>query len=637
MDLNDINKWEETSYQEYLVKQKLQKLRPMPNTLISSNKPLTNWRPLFTLGDATQLVAARNHFAEFIGYVGVKDKDGNITLDPKNGVIHRGQAFPPPINKEGKYCGVLDYELDTFELLFMHIEVMLKWAREHGKTFMATWFIEWSMIYCGKIWLDEEGIPLLDDEGNETIVPESWLYFSVTKIKAKVGFWVYRWALKYNYITRVSKQGSKQNTYTNFELTNGAMMQIHDFMSEDPIGEHNWNFALDDIVKKKWQDRPSDNQKAKDQWDILNYIGHVRVFVFGTKKYIGDPLEYLENVLSDLVIDVKTPFVMEGDFPTWKPKFGDDGREILIAPELHTHEELYKKRNASKRAWMAEEMQDPMAFGSKVWDHVNYIPMLEDPYVSHYETMFIYLDRATTTGRKSDFTGCLIGVREIKTGRRIIIDDWTQKIPMEYLLFDLCVYVMNFAKKYPHMKIRIILEQQGGGSDFDSAIQLRSEFEKIIHDEEGKPIMDKEGKIISKKVKNVLRNYRRVMVHNTGDKGKRIEDRVETPLKNAETGIVFVSALRGSEIVYEILNYPNINKIDALDALATGDWELQLHFPLDAADNNYEGVMKAFVQFGKARDKRVAKEGEYVFEVQDNKELEDIKAGIKKRNKGVFG
>jgi hypothetical protein len=552
--------------------QQAQKLKAMPNVVVSKTKPLSNWTPLFTLGDKSQLKAAITHFAEFVGYKGLKDKKNNIILDPK-GPIHRGDAFPPPVNKEGKYLGILWYELVTFALLFMNIEVMLKWAREHGKTFMATWFIEWSMIFCGKIGKDINGKIILDDQKKPIIVTENWLYFSSTKIMTKVGFWVYRWAKNKGYIIKASK-GDKQNTYTSFELNNGAMMQIHKYMNEDVIGEHNWNFALDDIVKKSWKDRPSENQKAKDQWDILNYIGHVRVFIFGTRKFLGDPLEYLEEVHPDMKIDIRPPWVMEGVFPTWKPKIDPKTkREILIAPDLHTHEELYKKRDASRRAWMSEQMQDPQALGSKIWFKVNYINALETPYVRHYNLLFVYIDRATTTNLKSDLTGCVVGMREKKheveinkrkelVSRRIIIDDLTGKIPKEHLLYILSNYIHDYQTRYPWMEILLVIEKQGGGDDFYSDINTRSDFEFIETDEDGKPKYDKKGDLMSKRVDNYLRDANVIMVQSGGSKTARIEDRLETPIKNDQTGILFLSALRNSFVVKQILDYPNNDKVD---------------------------------------------------------------------------
>ena len=636
-ELSFIEKIQQSYHEEpkedFIAPIKKLKLRAMPNVVSSNVKASKNWKPTFHLGDISQLEVARKHFTIYVGFVGSVSNRGVITLNSR-GKIHKGKAFPKPINKKGTFCGILQYEIDTFDLLFIHKEVMLKWAREHGKTYMATWFIEWSMLFCGKIGRDEDGNPQIDEDGKEIVVPESWIYFSVTKVKAKVGFWVWRWAKRNKLILNASK-GDKQQTYTSFEISNGAQMKIFDYMDEAMVGEHNWNFALDDVVKKRWENRPTDIQRAKDQWDFsINYIGHDRVFVFGTRKFLGDPLEHLEEVLEDIVIDIRTPFVMEGDFPKWHPKMGADGREILIAPEIHDWVELDKKRRASKRAWMAEEMQDPQALGSKVWSKVNYIPMLEDPYVNHYETLFIYLDRATTTGRKSDFTGCVIGVREITTGRRVVIDDWTQKIPMEHLLYDLCVYVIEFAKKYPHMRIILVIEQQGGGDDFLSAIELRSKFEKIILDEDGRPVKDAKGKIIVKKVENVLRNYKRIPIHNTGDKELRIIDRLENPLKDVETGIMFLSALRGSEVVQEILDFPNNRKIDGLDALATGDWELQLQFPLEQGEGGYKGVAQAFDDYTKKVDKS-SKENA-IFEQPKNKELDVIKQKIQRSRKGIF-
>ena len=271
----------------------------------------------------------------------------------ENGKKVIGRAFPPPIDQKGRYLGVLQHELDGFKSCWNNLEsgVMYKWARGYGKTYLATWFIEFTMFYFG--------FP--------------WMYLSSTEILSDVAFWIFKWATQEKLIVQSNMKGGKKNTYTSFELITGGRMRIYEYMAEEMVGQHGWYIAMDDIVKKKWQDRPTDGVKAVNQWLwSIDYIRRKGLLIFGTRKYQGDLLESLEKFLvpKGLKIEILVPYIMTGNFPDLKPVIDVlTGREILSVPELYTWEELETKKTTADPddpdidptlAWESEMMQNPM-------------------------------------------------------------------------------------------------------------------------------------------------------------------------------------------------------------------------------------------------------------------------------------
>lgn len=264
-----------------------------------------------------------------------------------------GIAFPPPIDQKGRFLGILQHEVDGFKKCWENLEtgVMYKWARGYGKTYLATWFMEFTMFYFG--------FP--------------WMYLSSTEILSDVAYWIFKWATKEKLIIKSNMKGGKKNTYTSFELSTGGRMRIYEYMGEEMVGQHGWHIAMDDIVKKKWQDRPTDGVKAVNQWLwSINYIRRKGLLVFGTRKYQGDLLESLEKFLvpKGLIIDILVPYIMDGVFPDWTPIIDPvTGRQLLSVPELYTWEELETKKTTvdpddpdidPTLAWESEMMQNPM-------------------------------------------------------------------------------------------------------------------------------------------------------------------------------------------------------------------------------------------------------------------------------------
>ena len=441
---------------------------------------------------------------------------------------------------------------------------MFKWFRGGGKTYVATWFIEWSM--------DRLGYP--------------WLYLSETAIMNDVAFWIWQWAKRSNQVVK-SEKGDKQNTYTQFQLRNGGILRIYQYMDEKSTGQHGWYLAFDDIVKKKWSEKPSEVKKAKNQWNFnLRYIRRKGLMIFGTRKFIGDPLEHLEIMNPKMHIDVLVPYIMEGKFPTWTPVIDPlTKHEIISVPELYSWEEIEQKKFVPQEdgedpmlAFQAEMMQNPIPSSGKRWQQVAFVQQLE--HMNYYDICFFYIDRATTMGVNSDYTGFVQGYRRKQTGVRYVTNDWTDHILLEKLLFDLSVFIRDKHRAWENMSFVVIVEKQGGGDDFEESVNMRSDFEW-------------EGV----RVHNWIREIAHIHAEtSTGEKKKRIRDRLGAPIDNAM--IQFLEYMKNSEVVANILDYPYNNRIDALDALSTGDWHLTLIYPVVKEGDTYiENIIKLYKDY----------------------------------------
>lgn len=485
---------------------------------------------------------AAEDFKEFVGWV-----------DDKGGV-HEGSAFPPPINRDNIYCGILEYELQAFKTLYMNKNAMLKWAREHGKTYIAAWFIEWSMSRMG----------------------EKWLYFSSTGIYIKVGNWIYRWAKRAGTILKVTKH-ERQNTYNRFELLNGAELQIHEYSSEKVVGEHGWNIAMDDIVKKNWQAKPSEEKKAENQWLYnLNYIGRKRLFVFGTRKFEGDLLEFLEDRVKNLAVDIRTPYEMEGEFPNWKPKLDKKTqKEILIAPELHTHEELDEKKDDDYDAFMAEEMQDPRPREGGEWTEDDIHTVLTWGDIRLYDMAAISVDPAWTIEQHSDFTGITV-ILKYRLGRKFLVirsvikkmktNSWTDRKGVKHIgVLEAVEEMFQWVKgTFPYLNAIIVpFEMNSGGTVMVQQANTYSDiYEFATHIVEVK--------------------------HGPTDPKKdRISAELGAPIRKGN--VIFLQEIADrcdtkTDLMYQILMFPNLKNDDGVDSLGMGKDELNKHVRKDAPE-----------------------------------------------------
>ena len=128
--------------------------------------------------------------------------------------------------------------------------------------------------------------------------------------------------------------------------------------------------------------------------------------------------------------------------------------------------------------------------------------------------------------------------------------------------------------KYSTITVILIVEKQGGGDDFVEMARNRREF-----------LVERDGKLI--RIKNRIPEVAAIIeIHNVGEKLSRIKNRLYLPIINKM--IRFMSYLKLSEIVKELLNFPHSAKLDAVDALATAEFELLKHPLQGGLDDLYE-------------------------------------------------
>lgn len=293
----------------------------------------------------------------------------------------------------------------------------------------------------------------------------------------------------------------------------------------------------------------------------------------GTHKFEGDIFDFWRNKFKEKLVIYK------------RGPINDDGSllcpEKFTYPGLSTYQEDLKKgkknldeirQHIGEYAWHSDWCQDPHPITGEVWDKIEEVWFLDSPMHKHYNLLWITVDRATTTKITSDYTGCVIGLRELGTGHRIIIDDFTGVTTFIDLLILINDYVTEWRAKYEHMIIQLIVERQGGGDDFIAMAKSLKEFIKVI---DGKEVR------IPNRIPEICAIE---LVWNSakdGDKESRIKERLYAPIKNGFLKIL--RRLRGSEIYNNIMSFPNNPYMDAIDGLANVE-HVMLSNPVPSSD-----------------------------------------------------
>jgi len=439
-----------------------------------------------------------------------------------------------------------------------------------------------------------------------------WMYLSSTEILTDVSFWIYRWASSKNLISTMQK-GSKKNTYKSFEMANGAKMRIYEYMGEELVGQHGWYIAMDDIVKKKWEERPSDGLKAKRQWLYsISFIRRKGLLIFGTRKYQGDPLEFLETILVDhgLHVEVKTPYIMDGVFPNWTPLVDPlSGRELLWVPELYTWNELESKKVENEDpdidpylAWQAEMMQNPLpkSGGLAELEDIRFIESY--PHFRNVRCVGIGVDLAWTDGTTSDSSAvisCAMFSRIIKDirytrpqikrgfamlkatiGRFPIRNRYKSKENKElekYGILELVQQHYDFLHRYfPGIPIIVAIERNNGGiviiEQARRDINTFSFARGIIED--SSPGYRK------RKAKDPNITVRLGITHSK-EKVARVFGELSHPIKTGE--IVFYKMLINTDFIEQLTTFPRGRFKDGPDAAGMIKDELNRRW------SNFEG------------------------------------------------
>jgi len=334
----------------------------------------------------------------------------------------------------------------------------------------------------------------------------------------------------------------------------------------------------------------------------------------GTHKFEGDIFDFwIGRFGKKLTIYKRPPILPDGSLlcpemfthPSL-PSYDEDMKTFIIDPKTKKEIPITPKKDLDEikthigpYAWSSDWCQEPHPVTGDIWDHVDFINVLDTPVDVKHDICFITVDRATTrkteaTAKKADYTGCLIGVRHKKTGFRLVTHDFTDYIDIDELLLILNDFVIEFHARHEHMTLLLIVETQGGGSDFITLVRNSSMF---IRDD---------GSMIVNKLRELCYIFE---LHNSTEKIQRIKDRLGAPLKNLL--YKFMSTLKKSPIVAQILSYPNCNKFDAIDGLANVEFILLEEFPFEYGDKGkVEAMLDLYQQYEEgALDANIDKKG----------------------------
>lgn len=505
------------------------------------------------------------------------------------------------------YKGLYGWQLESHNLLFDTKFSMELVARDHGKSIKYCVEYEWAMLYK-----------------NYDILLLGW-----TARRKEIALNVYTFFFL-NDLVDVDKRTSQFH----FRLKTGGKFDCYLISGKEALGMHSigkqerfMNLTPKEIRELKQLLKESDGEfdgeafqeflkeRATSERLLWISIDDPIDITFMKERYKEKDLEVrFDSTLYSINPD-KWSFTgthkFEGDiFDFWSKKFGNrlfkyvsgpfkkDGG--LLCPERFTHPSLQTYQTDLKQgkrdlqeirehigeyAWSSDWEQNPHPITHAVFDlkSDSFMMIEQQPLERFHDLCFIYIDRATTTGLKSDQTGCLIGIREKETGVRIVTHDLTDKTPLEHLLYDLCEFVRDFKAMYGSVTIIMVIEKQGGGDDMIAMIPLRNEFEKD-----------------DKKVKNFIRDYVTVIpVHSVGEKIQRISDRLEAPLKNLR--IKFMSYLKNSPIVKQINTFPYCAYFDAIDGLAMGDFEI-IKKPI-VGQSYYKDIVNIYKKYTEKKEK----------------------------------
>lgn len=372
--------------------------------------------------------------------------------------------------------------------------------------------------------------------------------------------------------------------------------EFESFIADRESSERKLWIAIDDPIDITFMKEHYREKELELRFDSTLYSIDPDKWSFtGTHKFEGDIFDFwMAKFGSELVTFISGPFREDGS---------------LLCPELYTHPsqpnykaELKKgkkcldkiRRHIGEYSWHSEWCQNPHPITGEQWDHLAFVELINTPLDRKHDICFITIDRATTEKISSDYTGCFIGLREMKTGCRIITHDWTAKIPLEDLLIKVNDFLILFRAMHEHIQILLIVEKQGGGDEFISQARTRFGFTKP----------DPKDSLTLIHIPNrILEIAHLIELHNTGEKIQRIKNRLSAPINNER--VKFMSTLQHSEGTKQVLYFPNNANFDAPDALANSEFVLG-DYPLilgedgryiDQLTHMYQDIDKGILPF----------------------------------------
>lgn len=536
-------------------------LKVNPEVLIPK-KVSSNKRNISPLKCSLWELSNRELLDEFKKFVGYVDKKGNI---------HRGEAIPEPIDEiTGEYMGIADYQLAFILEYRDNFNILMIWARGHGKTWVFTWIIELCMKYEA----------------------EKFLYFSLTDVAYTVADWIYIWAQNQQFVvdaetTRANKKISgRKSTYQKFTLINGARYEVHGIRTSSTLGYHGWTIMMDDIIDEQHKRLPYLQKALEMKWDHqYSKIRRKKLVMCNTRKFAGDYFDFIidqfekklvlyeskKGVKIDkyiLYISHKTPYKnlgYSGDIPGYRKflhalernKIPYDDHKVL-APWFHP-DDFRAMKVENLKSFFAEMIGNPRPLEGGNWqkEDLKFIIGFE-PF--DYESVGIVVDPAWTITEGSAQSGITIvglysKMREERRqysvfksfGKKLKVKKWKdKKTGKEHDgLLDFVQRQFEWMDLYfPHVRYKFVIFElaSGGQVMVDIAIsegEIYTFAAYIPEEYEGYPKTDKLD---------------------------RIDSELFDVIKNQD--VDFVDTLEEGGLIFQILTFPDCDYYDQIDALA---------------------------------------------------------------------
>ncbi len=418
------------------------------------------------------------------------------------------------------------------------------------------------------------------------------LYMGWTDRRKEVAEMVYNFGVKYGLIMT-----DKCTSPFHFKFKNGARFDCYLITSKDVLGKHEVgdlkryedlteeDFAgLDDefraIIETKALETKSKHRKlwlaVDDPLDIsfmherhkeeslerrfdstLYSINPDKWSFTGTKKFQGDFFDFLEEKFGPKLKQFKFQPILPNGALLCPERYTYPGLSTYDEDRVAGKKDLYEiKADIGQYAWSSEWCQDPHPITGEVFKTFNMIDHLEPE--QNYNMICIVVDRATTKGPKSDYTGIVVIGRLSQKNKRKkddpwvfdILDDLTGKYTIVEVANLIEKHYAYYKSRYTHVqKLFIAVEKQGGGDDFYTmSHSFKYKFAEALSSEN--------------------------LIHTTRNKHTKIKDILKAPINNTGKHYLRIpNNLKGSELYDEITQFPYSAKVDAIDALAMGLFE----------------------------------------------------------------
>jgi len=486
------------------------------------------------------------------------------------------------------YDGLYRWQIAADKKIGFHPFSLMKVTRDHGKSIYLTAKAEhrmsgsWDILYLGWTARRREVAQFVYtyfERRGEVIIDKSTSPFH---FKTTLGTHFDTFSVKSKEVLGMHALGAQ-----NRQIVKGENEYLEDFVRKST---NKLLLVIDDPIDGTFRKERHKETDLEDFYDsTIKPINPDQTMCVGTKKFQKDFLYYFEEKYKDDIVVIKNgPFLDKKD-----PRYGKepDNPCNLLCPErwIWCDDPKYKKYlklkqsiqagillsslsainqlQAQKRDlweekktmkpywWFAEYMQDPHPITGEVWETVVYRNTIKTQ--STYNLLLINIDRATTQNKKSDETGIVVMLREYNPNadpnlehpdpnQYLVINDLTQKITIAELIPLIHKLYMDYMAKYGRtLMIRVVVEKQGGGDDFCDlayAAGLRWASEAIM-----------------------------IRVHSTRNKEDRTLDLLQMPILNGT--VEFLSTLKQSKLVVQILSFPYSINDDAIDALGMGKLE----------------------------------------------------------------